>query len=150
MKICICSDSHGNRDGLRRIAELERPDVLLFAGDGLSDLKDLNVPQIHSVCGNGDLTVTYVRSLVLELGGVKILLCHGHWLQVKRTLDVLLNEALACGAAVAVFGHTHMQHLEYQAGVLLLNGGCAGQGKYAVMNIDKGEVLPELKALPVI
>ena len=40
MKICICSDSHGNAFGLQRLLAREAPDYLWFLGDGLRDALD--------------------------------------------------------------------------------------------------------------
>lgn len=150
MKVCVCSDSHGNRDGLKRILELEKPDALLFCGDGIDDFKGLELPErALFVKGNCDFMCDepIMREFVLE--GVKIIMTHGHKYSVKTTIDIYLSEAFARDANVALFGHTHFQQASYNNGVLLLNGGTMSKnsGYYAILELENGKYDCQLKRL---
>ena len=61
--------------------------------------------------------------LLIELGGHKIWMEHGH---LFPSLMTLAYRAKDNGADIALFGHTHEPHCEYAYGVLLLNPGSAG------------------------
>lgn len=150
MKVCVCSDSHGNRDGLKRMLELEKPDALLFCGDGIDDFKGLELPErTLFVKGNCDFMCDepIMREFVLE--GVKIIMTHGHKYSVKTTTDIYLSEAFARDANVALYGHTHFQQASYNNGVLLLNGGTMSKnsGYYAILELENGKYDCQLKRL---
>lgn len=63
---------------------------------------------------------------MVELEGVKILLCHGHRYHVKSTLLPLYLAARENGVRLALFGHTHTALLEEKDGITLLNPGSCG------------------------
>lgn len=115
MNILIISDSHGRRDLVREVIDRTHPDAILFAGDGLRDLPDVDPScEVYAVRGNCDF-VTFAdpvdgecpeETLVL-LGGIRILLVHGHRYGVKSGLGAAIARAAARQADVLVFGHTH-------------------------------------------
>jgi len=56
-------------------------------------------------------------------------------------LTALAGAAKDAGARLALFGHTHIQHLEERGGITLLNPGTAGRfghSGYAVVEIKDG------------
>lgn len=141
IKICVCSDSHGNREGLKRMIELEKPDMVYFCGDGVGDIEGLLPPdRILAVRGNCDplCPEPIIRETVC--GGVRIVMTHGHRYSVKTTEDIFLSEALGRDAQVALYGHTHRQKASYIAGILLLNGGTMSSYNeyYALLMIENG------------
>jgi len=141
MKICVCSDSHGNREGLAKMLKIEKPDALIFCGDGVDDFKGLALPQkTLFVRGNCDYFCQEPDFIEVVWEGVKIIASHGHRFAVKRTLDVYLSEAFGRGAKVALYGHNHIQHASYHAGVLMLNGGTMSRFNefYAVLEVNNG------------
>ncbi len=141
MKICVCSDSHGNSQGIKRMLLLEKPDGLIFCGDGLDDIKGIKVPDIFcAVRGNCDFFCKAPDIVDTVLAGVHIIASHGHRYAVKNTKDIYLSEAFAREAKVAVFGHTHAQVAEYHAGVLLLNPGTMSRYNeyYALLFLENG------------
>ncbi len=142
MNILLLSDSHGHPDCIREAAELTHPDCILFAGDGLRDLSDAGIPSntpVYAVRGNCDalwdpLTVQYPEEQMLVLGGVRILLMHGHRAGVKSGPERAAAHAAALGADVLVFGHTHEVYESFfspQAGagapLLVCNPGSVGK-----------------------
>ena len=155
MKVCVFSDSHGYAGNMIAALELEQPDICLFLGDGERDLMKLeerypDMP-IYAVRGNCDFNTNLNNILLLRIDGVTIYMTHGHLSYVKYEyrFETLASQALDAGADIAVFGHTHEQHLSEFNGITLLNPGSAGRGyypSYAVLNIEKGRFQVDLKA----
>ena len=72
---------------------------------------------------------------------MRIFMTHGHIYGVKRDLTALTGAAKDAGAQLALFGHTHIQHMEERDGLTLLNPGAAGRfgrSGYAVVEIKDG------------
>ena len=146
MKLLICSDSHGARRSLLRIAERETPDAMLFLGDGLRDADFVagRCPelQVLSVRGNCDYAVDGApEDRLTEWEGVRIYLCHGHQYGVKTGLGRLRERGSLLGAQLVLFGHTHRPFLEEREGVTLLNPGSVGEwtaASYAVVRLSGG------------
>ncbi len=153
MKLLVFSDSHGRARNvswmMRQVEKTGRPDMVLFAGDGVYDALDLRYEgyQVKAVRGNCDLGAPPdIRDeLTFPVNGSLIFLCHGHRLGVKRGLYQLEERARAVGARLAIFGHTHQQMLSFEQGLYLLNPGALRSGEYAVVMIDEaGEIKCQL------
>lgn len=161
MNILLLSDSHGHPDYIRAAVEVTRPDCILFAGDGLRDVREveseLSVP-IYAVRGNCDYgfpAVGYAEEELLTLSGVRILLAHGHTLGVKHGLGRAIAYASQREADVLVFGHTHEvfeQYLYPEASsadsrdprpLLLCNPGSVGMypHDFGTLTVRDGQVL---------
>ena len=126
-------------------------DAACFLGDVARDAEHLrerleampNQPPLYAVRGNNDYysTCTLPWDLLIELGGVRIYMTHGHRLV---SLMNLAYKAQECGAQVALFGHTHQALCETVQGVLLLNPGSAGnfcrggRARASVLEINRG------------
>jgi len=145
MRILVLSDSHGCVDPMQQCVELVQPQAILHLGDCARDADRLGrlYPRIPllGVPGNCDYAPAVPQSLTLELDGVRIFVTHGHLYGVKRDLTALAGAAKDAGARLALFGHTHIQHLEERGGITLLNPGTAGRfghSGYAVVEIKDG------------
>ena len=136
--------------------ELEKPEMCFFLGDGERDIAEViekypDLP-VHAVRGNCDFRSEYGSSLVCEVEGVTIFASHGHnyYVKYEPELDTLTSQAIDAGAEIALFGHTHSQHLSYNRGVMLLNPGSAGHSYYpcyAILNVENGHCTADLRAL---
>ena len=156
MKICIFSDSHGYAGNMIAAIELERPAMCFFLGDGERDLAVLeekypDLP-IYYVRGNCDFRSEANGTIICDIGGVRIYATHGHLDNVKYEpeLDTLTSRAVNAGAEIALFGHTHRQHISINRGVTLVNPGSIGRGgypSYAVLEIDSGKYSFDLRSL---
>lgn len=114
MNILIISDSHGRGEYVEEAIRRVRPDAILFAGDGLRDFSHMKLPcPLYAVKGNCDWAIgdpyiaQYEDEALVTLGGIRILLMHGHRYGVKSTLTPAIARAVSCGADVLVYGHTH-------------------------------------------
>ena len=154
IKICVFSDSHGSAANMIAAVEREKPALCFFLGDGERDLHALqarfqNLP-IYAVRGNCDLRSKRSASLVCTVGGVTIFAAHGHQHEVKHEFETLAEAAREAGAALALFGHTHLPTLEQVQGVTLLNPGAIGssvRAGYALLSVENGQFSAELKTV---
>ena len=145
MKILVLSDSHGELNGMVRAVEREQPECIFHLGDGWYDAQKLarrfpDIP-LEQVPGNCDLLHGEKAEKLLELDGVRILLCHGHTQYVKSNLSILTRTAQERGVNAALFGHTHRPFVDIRAGITLLNPGSIGPyGKpsYGLLELREG------------
>lgn len=127
MKVVVISDTHGNnKDIIDAISSIDKPDLLIHLGDYVKDgerISEVFAIPIFIVKGNCDFDFKYNSSELIELGGKKLFLTHGHNYDVKFTLDKLYYKALEMGADLALFGHTHKPvNIEY-GDITIMNPG---------------------------
>ncbi|MBR1583907.1 MAG: YfcE family phosphodiesterase [Clostridia bacterium] len=153
MRIGVVSDSHGFTGRLSTIlmvmeAEKKPLDALIHLGDGYYDLRDLQVDlPVYQAAGNCDPFCSDTLNIV-NLSGARLVLTHGHYQHVKEGLDDLLALAIQEKAQAALYGHTHLQRMEWRNGILLLNPGAAMDGRFAILRISRlGAVEAELRSL---
>ena len=152
MKILVFSDSHGRLGHMMDAMERERPRRVFFLGDCHRDGEALrnaypDVP-MELVRGNCDWDQA-PDELLVEAGGVRFLLTHGHRYYVKSGPDHLARSARAKGAGVVCFGHTHDALNMPNCGVWMLNPGTAGgihaRAGYGVIEVENGKFRTELR-----
>ena len=125
-RILIVSDSHGNNDNVRAaIKKAGRIDTMIHLGDvgydHLSVERMAGVPT-YMVAGNNDYGGFLREWSVIHIGGHKALITHGHRQNVYFGLDRLRYLALEHECDIAMYGHTHVPHLE-EGDVTMLNPG---------------------------
>ena len=143
MKICVCSDSHGNWYGLQEMIDRENPRYVFFLGDGERDWTQVNLSAttaFAAVSGNCDYMSMEPPFRKLDLAGKKIYMTHGHLYGAKQGIFGLLAQAKQCEADLVLYGHTHRQKLEEMAGCLFLCPGSmnSSENKYAVIDLQQG------------
>ena len=158
MRALVLSDSHGDEFNLRWLLEcvwkMTGPiDYYLHLGDGASDFqrlenfirgRDANAACI-GVRGNCDFYEPDLPDTVYpRIGGVDLLMTHGHRYGVKQELSSLRFAARDRGCRAALFGHTHEPFLEDEDGLLLLNPGAARDGRCALLTCENGRVSARL------
>ena len=146
MRILVFSDSHGRIHNCLRAIESAGPiDHILHLGDTSRDTEDLGIlcpnTPITYVCGNCDFCAGESTEKVIELGGKKLFLCHGHSRGVKEGLGDLAHAAK--GADLALFGHTHEVFDGEVDGVHLFNPGsislpASGAPSFGILTIMGG------------
>ncbi len=132
--------------------ERERPRRVFFLGDHYRDGQALadaypDLP-MELVRGNCDWDRA-PEELLVEAGGVRFLLVHGHRYGVKSGTGQLARAARDKGVDVACFGHTHDALNMPDRGVWLFNpgtaGGIHGRVGYGVILVENGKFRTELK-----
>ena len=137
MKILVYSDSHGRSARFESALEMH-PDAsyVLFLGDGLRDyatVRDRHEKRMFAaVSGNCDFMAGNTPDeLLLDIGGVKFLLMHGHKHGVKYGIMPAAAYAASKGADVLLYGHTHIKDNRYltetSKPIYVFNPGSIGQ-----------------------
>ena len=130
-KLLVLSDSHGDLRALAGILSWLKNnpvDAAVFLGDGINDLERAHFPLIvQTVRGNSDYGVSGRETAVLDFGGRRFFLCHGHRYSLYDDFDTLINAARSARADTALFGHTHVPFCKTVNGLLLLNPGSIGR-----------------------
>ena len=154
-ELLILSDIHGGVHRAKEaIAAHRNCTTVLFLGDGIRHIDALRAaaPDKAFVCVRGNCDLFWDSDApdecTIELCGHRIFLCHGHTRAVKAGLGGLLAAAKAARADIALFGHTHLVHEEYdpESGIYLLNPGSIGESRdgrytYGVLTLDAKNVL---------
>ena len=146
------SDSHRDFDAMNRLVQkqLDSTDGFIFLGDGAREFEDMQSlypsAEFYAVCGNCDMGSMLKSTDILRLGGVKVMITHGHNYNVKYTLSTLISAAKAAGCKVVLFGHTHIPLTDYDDGLYIMNPGSLshsqnGKRTYGVLEIKNSQVL---------
>jgi len=142
IKIIVISDTHKNISNAIDIINSKKPDYVLHLGDLTEDADDLQMlfsnVKVVSVLGNCDWASmsNSPDERFFELGGVKIMMCHGHTYSVKQGTGAYLDAARKKGADIALFGHTHVPVFDNSQGVAMINPGSVAT--YGWINICEG------------
>lgn len=159
MRALILSDSHGMGSNLMQLFDKAWQaigpgpvDAYIHCGDGASDMervRDLlseHDPKaaIYCVRGNCDFGSDVPAEQLLTLGGMRILVCHGHRYHVKTDLIYLSMAARERGCQLALYGHTHIPDEEFGQ-VMMVNPGSAADGRMALLEIKDG--VPKVRML---
>ena len=137
MKVLICSDSHTRLNYFQEVMELEKPELVIFAGDHSTDALDISLVYeeipFKIVRGNTDVSDRKTEDeLKFEINGKKILLTHGHLQWVKSSLNELEIRAKEEEVDICIFGHTHRELEIEKDGILYLNPGALQDKKYII------------------
>lgn len=155
MRILVLSDTHGDFNSCQRALDAQtNADAIIHCGDGKAELQYIkdhytDIPVI-GVCGNCDFHTKQQPVEVVELGGKRFFVTHGHLFQAKYTLSNLVYAAREQKADVLLFGHTHQAMTDYDEGLHIMNpGSCAGYfASYGIVEITpKGEIVTNIVKL---
>ncbi len=147
MKILVFSDTHKNINAcIDVINTTGGVGAVIHAGDLIDDADDLAAlfPDIefYAVSGNNDFWSNMPCKRMVELGGKKIFIAHGHDFHVRSGIDEIVSHAKKTGADMVVYGHTHRCHDVFERGIYVLNPGSMGYypRTYGVITIDDEKI----------
>lgn len=143
IKILVISDTHKNISNAIDAIISEKPDYILHLGDLADDADELRYifseVDIINVCGNCDWAsfTNAPTERMIDIDGVKILMCHGHTYSVKSGIGAYITAAREKGADIALFGHTHKPLLDNMGDIILMNPGSVST--YGIIEIKDGK-----------
>lgn len=150
MRLLVFSDSHSGISFMRKAITRVKPGAVIHLGDYYEDATAVaeEFPNIvfHQVPGNCDrfrCIPNTPEMLCYPIGGVMLYMTHGHNQQVKSSLTGLLRAARGYGAAVALYGHTHIIDCHQEEdGLWVLNpGSCSSLGgSCALLELEDGKI----------
>ena len=148
MRILIVSDTHGRTNNLEWVLEKVKPlDLMIHLGDleGGEDYIEAIAPcPVQMVAGNNDYFSDLPRQKIIDIGGYKALLVHGHHHGVSFDSRQVKEAARVEQCSIAMHGHTHWPSIDLKDGITRLNPGsisCPRQPDhrptYILMEIDR-------------
>lgn len=155
------SDSHGMGERLKwqlteawRKAGPDPIDFYIHCGDGGEELEDMRQMIMQrdphaAICvvkGNCDFFSDAPLFAVLNMGGVRVFVTHGHMQRVKSGLMNLGYAAEERGCDIALYGHTHEAAME-NGRALMINPGAALDGRMCLLEIVGGKPRVDLMKL---
>ena len=151
IRIGVLSDSHGMMNLLYdAVDEMKHCDVIVHLGDHAGDAKEISARTGKTtwiVSGNCDWFSDYDNGRILEYEGVRVYITHGHSESVKSGLTKLSLKAEALEAGLVLYGHTHKPCVEQDGRCMFINPGAIRDGRYAIVEIDSGNIRSNLKKL---
>lgn len=156
MRILVTSDMHRRKSNFEKVIERHNDiNEIFFLGDGVDDAEEIasffKGKRFTLISGNCDFLSKYPSTVITELCGVKILATHGHPYYVKSGTTALYEAAVQNGAALAIYGHTHLQKAEYIDGVHIVCPGALGGGDggpaYAIIDVTPAGIVVNLLKL---
>lgn len=128
LRIGVTADTHGDFSKIKLVLNaLPDVDFWIHLGDFGSDsrlITELTGKHVEVVRGNCDATNSdNPTEKVIEYGGVKIFLTHGHLYNVNSNILSLALRAKELNCSVALYGHTHIPQIDMHNEVLILNPG---------------------------
>ena len=149
MKVLVVSDTHRKNDDYFKLLERHKPDLVVHCGDSegseyaLTECADCPV---QIVLGNNDFFSYLPREVELTLEGFKIWVTHGHNYYVSMGSELLKREALARGADIVLYGHTHRPVVDKSGSVIAVNPGSLSYPRqeghkpsYVIMELKEGK-----------
>lgn len=149
MKILVLSDSHASLRFMRLAINHLKPKHVIHLGDHYDDGKAMaeENPHIlfHQVPGNCDMfrcEPWLPDTLCYPIGGVKILMTHGHKHAVKSDTCRLLADARKQGADLVLYGHTHRADCRQEDGLWIMNPGSCGSdgGSVGLVEVENEKI----------
>lgn len=149
MKIIVVSDSHTDVKSLKLIRErhLKEADLFIHCGDSQLMSDDKEIQGYLTVRGNCDFDKHYPLDRVEKLNDQDTLfMTHGHYYDVKYSMQRLYYKALEVGASIVCYGHSHCIGAEMTEGILFLNPGSVvlprntKEKTYAIITIASDEL----------
>ncbi len=147
MKVLIVSDTHKQNDNYFRVLKKQNPDMVIHCGDAEGSEYALTAAAdcpVHIVLGNNDFFSELPRELMLDIGPYKAWVVHGHNYYVSMGNERLKQEAVARGADIVLYGHTHRPVVDRDRDVTAVNPGSLSYPRqeghkpsYVVMELDE-------------
>jgi len=127
LKIVIFSDSHGDVETMSGVVEKEKPDIVIFLGDGIADAEQIDEKyqdiKMIKVLGNMDSDDEEEWIKFTEIYGMRFILTHGHtfineFKDRKQTDENriasrtnMLKTIRENNADILLHGHTHEPYI---------------------------------------
>jgi putative phosphoesterase len=158
MKILVVSDTHRERNNIKKVISQIEPDRIFHLGDAMGDtdfIQGVAECPVDFVRGNCDDDNNIPNDKIVDIEGVRFFLTHGHRYMVNYDLLQLYYKGKEVEADVCLFGHTHQPLLKQEPDIVIANPGSIAfprqEGRkpsYLVMEITPdSQVLYSLKYL---
>ena len=127
MKILIISDTHRkNENYLKLVATLGTLHMVIHLGDvegsEYTIEEAVNCP-VEMVAGNNDFFSDLPSEKIFRIGKYNVMITHGHRYYIGIGSEMLKREAVAEGADIVMYGHTHRPVIDISKDIIAINPG---------------------------
>ena len=147
MKILIVSDTHHrNENYLKVLQKVGKVDMVIHLGDVEGSeytIQEAAGCPVEMVCGNNDFFSELPSEKTLQIGKYRVMITHGHRYYIGMGNEMLKQEAIAHGADIVMYGHTHRPVRERDSDIIAINPGSLSfprqenrKPSYIIMEID--------------
>ena len=146
MKILVVSDSHLFGDSLERITQKfkNKVDLMIHCGDSSLDIFNPLIRQYDIVVKGNHDDAPFPKYMIND----DICVTHGHFYNVYKSYDQLIELCHQNNCHVCFYGHTHVpthqihNHIHFiNPGSLMMNRGSYAYGTYAIVEINDNELI---------
>ncbi len=148
-RILVFSDTHGDYgEALDIFDRILGVTGVIHLGDYVKDAEKIEnyvypVP-VYFVSGNNDYMSPFPSEKIIELGGKRIFLTHGHRYVSYSDISRLITEGERQKADIVLYGHTHIPFYERKNGIIYANPGSISHPRnsdesYGVLEIENGK-----------
>ena len=120
---------------------------LPFSPDSRADVAQAVNERVLPVLEKEEDTFTYLMVQQMEPEQRRVLIAHGHTMNVKYGLLRAQYRAQELNADILLFGHTHVPLVEASSRPMLLNPGSIGDMRrptYGVLDFQDGRCIPSV------
>lgn len=127
MKILIISDTHRkNENYLKLVETIGTLDMVIHLGDvegsEYTIQEAVNCP-VEMVAGNNDFFSDLPSEKIFRIGKYNVMITHGHRYYIGIGSEMLKREAVAEGADIVMYGHTHRPVIDISKDIIAINPG---------------------------
>lgn len=127
MRILVISDTHRKLDNLEYVLEhVGRMDLLIHLGDVEGQemvIQGMVHCPVYTVAGNNDYFSNLPKDVEVTIEGKKLFLTHGHQYLINQGTMWIKEEAMARGADLVLYGHTHKPMIQEEDHLMILSPG---------------------------
>lgn len=147
MKILVVSDTHRKNDNYLNVVQKEaKLDMVIHLGDvegsEYTIQSAVDCP-VEIIAGNNDFFSNLPTEKTLQVGKFRVMIAHGHQYYINMGNEMIKEEALAQGADIVMYGHTHKPVIDMTKGIIAVNPGSLSYPRqenrrpsYIIMEID--------------
>lgn len=147
MKILVVSDTHRKNDNYLNVVQKEaKLDMVIHLGDAEGSEYTIQSAvdcPVEIIAGNNDFFSNLPTEKTLQVGKFRVMIAHGHQYYINMGNEMIKEEALAQGADIVMYGHTHKPVIDMTKGIIAVNPGSLSYPRqenrrpsYIIMEID--------------
>lgn len=148
MRVLIISDTHRkNGNYLRILPHIGKLDMVIHLGDiegSEYTIKEAVECPVEMVAGNNDFFCELPSEKTLQIGKYCVMITHGHRYYIGMGSEMLKREAVAQGADIVMYGHTHRPVIDISNSIIAVNPGSLSYPRqenkkpsYIIMELDE-------------
>jgi putative phosphoesterase len=157
VRILIVSDTHRKNDNyLKAVESAGKLDLVIHLGDVEGSeyvIEEAVDCPVEIVAGNNDFFSDLPSEKTLQIGKYRVMITHGHRYYIGMGNEMLKKEAIAAGADIVMYGHTHKPVIDISKNIIAINPGSLSYPRqenkkpsYIIMDIDSdGEARFDLR-----